>query len=100
MVTRLRWTMSVESASVTLTSYRSKNTRKSLATLEKGLVLLKSGKHSKLGDEGKPIPRIVLLNLHLLFFSEWAFLEQLALAAIDLGKLKVADVCFPLSRVV
>ena len=66
MVTRLRWTMSVESASVTLTSYRSKNTRKSLETLEKGLVLLKSGKHAKLGDEGKPIPRIVLLNSYLI----------------------------------
>ena len=79
--------MSVESASIALTSCRSKNTRKSLETFEKGLVLLKSGKHSKLGDECKPIPRIVLLNSYylLLFFSEWAFLEQLALAAIDLG---------------
>ena len=92
--------MSVASASTTLTTYRPKNTRKSQETFEKGLVLLKSGKHSKLGDEGKPIPRIVPLNSYLLFHSEWAFLEQLALAAIDLGKLKVADVCFHLSRVV
>ncbi len=64
--TRLRWTMSVESASKTLASYRSKNTRKAQETFEKGLVLLKSGKHSKLGDEGKPI-RALCFKTHCLF---------------------------------
>ncbi len=42
----------------------------------------------------------MLQNSLSILLSEWAFLEQLALAAIDLGNLKVADVCFHLSRIV
>ncbi len=43
--------MSVESALQQLASYRLKNTRESQDTFEKGLIILKSGKAAKLGDE-------------------------------------------------
>jgi len=44
-------TMSVESALQQLASYRLKNTRESQDTFEKGLIILKSRKVAKLGDE-------------------------------------------------
>jgi len=43
--------MSVESALQQLASYRLKNTRESQDIFEKGLIILKSGKVVKLGDE-------------------------------------------------
>ncbi|KIM41557.1 hypothetical protein M413DRAFT_71695 [Hebeloma cylindrosporum] len=67
--------MSLQSALEKLASFRTNNTRESQETFEKGLVVLKSGKTTKLGDDG------------------WAFLEQLCLASIDIGRLDVADQC-------
>ncbi|ESK83293.1 tetratricopeptide repeat protein 35 [Moniliophthora roreri MCA 2997] len=70
---------SLPEALKTLAEYRTHNTRASQDILEKGATILKSGNaNSKLGDE------------------VWPFLEQLFLAAIDVGKLDVADECLHL----
>ncbi|KAJ7594248.1 hypothetical protein C8J56DRAFT_926280 [Mycena floridula] len=67
--------MSLATALQTLANYRSHNTRASQDTVEKGLLVLQANEVPRLGDEG------------------WAFLEQLALAALDVGRLDVADDC-------
>ncbi|TFK29527.1 tetratricopeptide repeat domain 35 [Coprinopsis marcescibilis] len=66
--------MSVSSALQKLASYRVNNNRASQEVFKRGSIILKSGTSPR-GEEG------------------WAFLEQLALAAIDLDRLDVADVC-------
>ncbi|RDB19720.1 ER membrane protein complex subunit 2-A [Hypsizygus marmoreus] len=68
--------MSLSSALQKLATYRASNTRASQETFETGLTVLNSGK--QLDVEG------------------WAFLEQLALAAIDVGRLDIADRCLKL----
>ncbi|KAF9530621.1 tetratricopeptide repeat domain 35 [Crepidotus variabilis] len=65
----------VQGALAKLASYRAKNTRESRQTFETGLLVLKSGKTSGLGDE------------------EWSFYEQLILSALDIGRIDVADQC-------
>ncbi|KAF9467711.1 hypothetical protein BDZ94DRAFT_1248851 [Collybia nuda] len=65
--------MSLSSALERLSTYRTNNTRASQETFEKGCQVLKAGSTPNLGDEG------------------WAFLEQLALASIDVGRLDIAD---------
>ncbi|KAF8153166.1 hypothetical protein B0H34DRAFT_722531 [Crassisporium funariophilum] len=67
--------MALQPALQKLAAYRTNNTRESQETFEKGLIVLKSGASTKLGDEG------------------WAFLEQLALSAIDVGRLDISDQC-------
>ncbi|KAF8065096.1 hypothetical protein FPV67DRAFT_1562936 [Lyophyllum atratum] len=67
--------MSLSIALARLATYRTHNTRASQETFEQGCSVLKSGSTTKLGDEG------------------WAFLEQLALASIDVGRLDIADEC-------
>ncbi|TFK75701.1 tetratricopeptide repeat domain 35 [Pluteus cervinus] len=67
--------MSLASALETLATYRASNTRASQDVLEKGSLILKSGAASNLGDDS------------------WAFLEQLALAALDVGQIDIADQC-------
>jgi len=47
--------MSLQSALEKLASFRANNTRESQETFEKGLVVLKSGKTTKLGDDGEEI---------------------------------------------
>ncbi|KAH6910629.1 tetratricopeptide repeat domain 35 [Coprinopsis sp. MPI-PUGE-AT-0042] len=66
--------MSISSALQHLASYRATNRRSSQEVFKKGTGILKSGQAPQ-GEEG------------------WAFLEQLALAAIDLDRLDVADIC-------
>lgn len=67
---------SLSSALSKLAQYRSNNTRASQETFEAGLVIINSKSWvNQLGDEA------------------WAFLEQLTLAAIDVGRLDVADEC-------
>ncbi|TFK31869.1 hypothetical protein BDQ12DRAFT_659923 [Crucibulum laeve] len=67
--------MSLSSALQQLASYRANNTRASQETFKKGVTILKSRNAPNLGEDG------------------WAFLEQLALASIDIGRLDVADEC-------
>ncbi|KAJ3503388.1 hypothetical protein NLJ89_g8454 [Agrocybe chaxingu] len=67
--------MSLQSALEKLASYRTNNTRDSREVFRQGVVVLKSGRTSNLGDDG------------------WAFLEQLTLASIDVGRLDVTDQC-------
>ncbi|KAF5384180.1 hypothetical protein D9615_003369 [Tricholomella constricta] len=67
--------MSLSTALERLAKYRTNNTRASQKTFEQGCLILKSGPTTKLGDEG------------------WAFLEQLALASIDVGRLDISDEC-------
>lgn len=67
--------MSVHSALEELAKYRVQNRRASQEVFEKGTSVLQKNGYSKMGDE------------------VWDFLEQLALAAIDVGRLDVADQC-------
>ncbi|KAF9029501.1 TPR-like protein [Hymenopellis radicata] len=67
--------MSIASALETLANYRAHNTRASRSVVEQGSLVLKSNAERKLGDD------------------EWPFLEQLCLAAIDIGDLELADKC-------
>ncbi|KAI9567671.1 TPR-like protein [Boletus coccyginus] len=67
--------MSVRSALDQLATYRAQNARASQDIFEKGALILQKNVLHKMGDES------------------WAFLEQLALAAIDVGRLDVADQC-------
>lgn len=68
-------TMSVHSALEELARYRARNKRASQEVFEEGTLILQKNGHKKMGDE------------------VWDFLEQLALAAIDVGRLEVADQC-------
>ncbi|TFK53012.1 hypothetical protein OE88DRAFT_1627603 [Heliocybe sulcata] len=70
--------MDLPSALQKLSTFRARNTRASQETFDKGLVVLKGNGLKKLGDES------------------WSFLEQLALAAIDVGRLDIADRCLQL----
>ncbi|KZS90519.1 TPR-like protein [Sistotremastrum niveocremeum HHB9708] len=65
--------MDLTSALQRLASYRAKQSRASADIVKDGELVLRKAGLTKLGDE------------------EWAFLEQLALAALDTGKLDVAD---------
>jgi hypothetical protein len=86
--------MSLQSALEKLASFRRNNTRESQETFEKGLVVLKSGKTTKLGDDGEETNHYFLHTSLIVFLPPgWAFLEQLCLASIDIGRLDVADVC-------
>ncbi|KAF8128535.1 TPR-like protein [Boletus edulis] len=67
--------MSVQAALDQLATYRTQNTRASQDIFEKGALVLEKHVVHKMGDEC------------------WGFLEQLALAAIDVGRLDVADEC-------
>ncbi|KAF5313434.1 hypothetical protein D9611_008481 [Ephemerocybe angulata] len=66
--------MSLSDSLQKLASYRVNNSRASQDVFKKGEALLKAGKAPR-DEEG------------------WAFLEQLALAAIDLDRLEVAEIC-------
>lgn len=83
----------IHGALAKLASYRAKNTRESQQTFEKGLLVLKSGKPSGLGDEGtvfEPTTRQRVSNC--LLVVEWSFYEQLVLSALDIGRIDIADV--------
>ncbi|KDQ62320.1 hypothetical protein JAAARDRAFT_149119 [Jaapia argillacea MUCL 33604] len=67
--------MDLPSALQRLSAYRARSTRASQDIFDKGLVVLNSKSASKLGDDS------------------WEFLEQLALAAIDVGRIDIADQC-------
>ncbi|KAF9485705.1 protein prenylyltransferase [Pholiota conissans] len=67
--------MSLQEALHKLASFRTNNTRDSQETFEKGLIVLRSAGPKTLGEEG------------------WAFLEQLMLASVDVGRLDIADQC-------
>ncbi|KAH7915910.1 TPR-like protein [Hygrophoropsis aurantiaca] len=70
--------MSVTTALSQLANYRAHNIRASQRTFENGYRVLQKNAYQNLGDE------------------EWTFLEQLALASIDVGRLEVADQCLQL----
>jgi len=67
--------MSLSAALEQLAAYRTNNTRASQETFDAGVTVLKSKDFKSFGNEG------------------WSFLEQLALAAVDVGRLDVADEC-------
>ncbi|KAF9259910.1 TPR-like protein [Marasmius fiardii PR-910] len=67
---------SLPTALKTLANYRAHNTRASQDVLAKGSAIIRNGRAAaKLGDD------------------VWAFLEQVFLAAIDVGNLELADEC-------
>ncbi|KAF8523715.1 TPR-like protein [Hysterangium stoloniferum] len=58
-----------------LASWRARGTRASEQTVKQGLIVLHSGGYKKMGNDA------------------WSFLEQLALASLDIGRLDIADEC-------
>lgn len=88
--------MSLQTALQELSSFRRNNIRKSQETFKKGVLVLKSGATIKLGEEGEF--KIHMLHVTLLSSSQravgWAFLEQLALASLDIGRIDIADVSY------
>ena len=84
--------MDLPSALQTLATYRAQNTRASQETFEKGVVILQNNAAIKMGDEGELGTKNYSSHLDRQF-PGWAFLEQLALAAIDIGRIDIADVC-------
>jgi ER membrane protein complex subunit 2 len=91
--------MDLPSALQRLATYRVHNSRASQEVFETGLAVLKNH-GSKLGDEGCS-PLLPLPNDALNTLQGWDFLEQLALASLDVGRLDIADVgpSAPLHRV-
>lgn len=84
--------MSLPSALATLANYRSHNTRASQDIVAKGALALKSNSLSDLGDERTCISYFSASRCLKDTSAEWAFLEQLALAALDVGRLELATV--------
>ncbi|KAG7096427.1 hypothetical protein E1B28_003864 [Marasmius oreades] len=69
-------TQTLSAALKTLANYRAHSTRASQDVLAKGSAILRDGRpEAKLGDDA------------------WAFLEQVFLAAIDVGNIEIADEC-------
>lgn len=90
--------MSVQSALDQLANYRAQNTRASQDVFEKGARILQKNVLYQMGDEGTSAHPCTRHHIHDSYvWPAWAFLEQLALAAIDVGRLDVADVrtCSP-----
>jgi ER membrane protein complex subunit 2 len=83
----------VASALQRLATYRTQNNRASQDTFDKGFVILKSNVSNNMGEDGVSHISMVCQRATQAIFSGWAFLEQLALAAIDVGRIDVADVC-------
>lgn len=84
--------MSVHAALEELGRFRAHHKRASQEVFEKGILVLQRNGHKKTGDEGLSY-QSPSRSIHLLTsLTGWDFLEQLALAAIDIGRLDVADV--------
>ena len=83
--------MSVHAALEELGRFRAHHTRASQEVFEKGNLVLQKNGHKKTGDEGLSYQSPKSIHL-LTSLTGWDFLEQLALAAIDIGRLDVADV--------
>lgn len=82
----------VASALQKLATYRSHNSRESRDTFDKGIIVLKSNAVNKMGDDGAE-NHMALFSPWYSYLTGWSFLEQLALAAIDVGRIDIADVC-------
>ncbi|EIW79724.1 TPR-like protein [Coniophora puteana RWD-64-598 SS2] len=67
--------MTTTAALEQLATYRAHNSRASQETFQKGLPLFQRNAYKKMGDDA------------------WSFLEQLALASIDMGRYDIADQC-------
>lgn len=91
----LTLSMSLQTALQELSSFRRNNVRKSQETFKKGVVVLKSGASTKLGEEGGlKTNKILHVTQIVSTRAGWAFLEQLALASLDIGRIDIADVSY------
>ena len=81
---------SLASALEQLAGWRARGTRASEEVVRKGMVVLAGGGLQKMGDEGGW--RAWSCWAVLTRATAWAFLEQLALAALGIGGLDLADV--------
>ena len=85
--------MSVGSYAKVLAEYRARNIRASEDVLKKGEFILEQNALGKLGsDRGYPTSPFREQYLIIVVLAAWSFLEQLALAALDLGHLRTANV--------
>ena len=78
-----------------LATYRVRNTRSSEEIVQLGTKIIRENGLNKMGDECACNIRATLLSTDTRHVSAWAFLEQVALAALDIGQLKLAYVCEP-----
>jgi ER membrane protein complex subunit 2 len=85
-------TMDLPSAFQRLANYRTKNTRLSRQIFESGLVVYRNNAWHKLGDDSKSPLSTYWQRPRLMITLGWQFLESLALAAADVGRIDVAEV--------
>ena len=86
--------MSIHAALEELARFRAHHTRASQEVFDKGISALQKNGHKKMGDEGVSCKSPKLIYVLTRSLAGWDFLEQLALAAVDIGRLDVADVRF------
>jgi hypothetical protein len=88
--------MDLPSALQQLNDYSSKNSRASRQIFESGVVIFRNDALHKLGDDstfpGGPPPHAPTADHSTL---GWQCLESLALAAVDVGRIDVAEVSSP-----
>ena len=86
--------LSLPQALQRLADFRATDRRASQETFDHGVLALKNNAHGKMGDESGGRGRFSIVDSQLTSgLTGWAFLEQLALASIDIGRVDVADVC-------
>ena len=100
--------MELANALQRLSEYSNKNTRASRQIFENGVVIFRNNALHKLGDDSAccnlspaqhrnpPDP----LHFREFHFTGWQFLESLALAAVDVGRIDVAEVGRPTQSLV
>ncbi|KAI0046782.1 TPR-like protein [Auriscalpium vulgare] len=85
--------MDLPAALQRLANYRLRNSRASRDIFESGVLVLRKNALSKLGDDRTFAHTLARRNVHRVSIG-WVFLEQLALASIDIGRLEVAETCY------
>lgn len=85
-----------------LATWRVRGTRASEQVVQQGIIVLENDGLKKIGDDGvseASASTCLVFSLHGSSLVAWGFLEQLALASMDIGRLDIADVRNRTSRV-
>ncbi|TFY63734.1 hypothetical protein EVG20_g6193 [Dentipellis fragilis] len=86
--------MDLSTALERLANYRTRNSRASQEIFESGVVVFRNDALHQLGDDSASLFHACSARyIDRLVTKGWAFLEQLTLAAIDVGRLDVAEGC-------
>jgi hypothetical protein len=83
--------MSTPAILARLTEYRTNTVRKPQEVAQLGQIVIERGWTNSNNDDGEPESPLELCCTYSLF-AVWTFLEQIAVAAVECGKLELADV--------